>query len=71
MLNYRWIIIFLVFVYCKKITKLDFNERSIVVVKNRQLPLMIAVTVIVLCHDLIFIRLRKGILCVYISCLLL
>lgn len=32
---------------------------------------MVAVTAIVLCHDLIFIRLRKSILCVYVSCLLL
>jgi len=39
--------------------------------KNRKMSLMIAVIVIVLCHDLIFIRLGNMILCVYVSCLLL
>lgn len=54
---------FFCFVFCKKSTrKLDFNDCTIVTMKNRKMSLMIAVTVIVLCHDLIFVRLENMIL---------
>ena len=57
---------------CKKSPrKLDCGDCTIVAMKNRKMSLMIAVTVIVLCHDLVFIRLGNMILCVYVSCLLL